>query len=45
MSSTLIGATTPWQRGPVSDGNEVVLHIPQSSMITGTSPSESSVIS
>ena len=28
------GATTPSQNGPGSDGNEGVLHIPQSSSIT-----------
>ena len=30
----LSGATTPGQSGPGSDGNEGVLHIPQSSNIT-----------
>ena len=34
------GATTPSQSGPGSDGNEGVLHIPQSSNITGISPSD-----
>ena len=34
------GATTPGQNGSGSDGNEEVLHIPQSSSITGTSPSD-----
>ena len=29
-----------FQSGPRSDGNEDVLHIPQSSIITGTSPSD-----
>ena len=29
------GATNPDQSGPGSDGNEGVLHIPQSSSITG----------
>ena len=33
----LSGATTPSQSGPGSDGNEGVLHISQSSSITGTS--------
>ena len=33
----LSGATTPGQGGPGSDGNEGVLHIHQSSSITGTS--------
>ena len=32
---TLSGATTPGQSGPGSDGNKEVLHIPQSSSITG----------
>ena len=32
-------ATTPGQNGPGSDGIEGVLHIPQSSNITGASPS------
>ena len=35
----LSSATTPGQSGPGSDDNEGVLHIPQSSSITGTSPS------
>ena len=34
------GATTPGQSGPGSDGNEGVLHIPQSSSTAGTSPSD-----
>ena len=34
------GATSPDQSGPGSDGNKGVLHIPQSSSITGTSPSD-----
>ena len=34
-------ATTPSQSGPESDGIEGVLHIPQSSNITGASPSDS----
>ena len=33
-------ATTPGQSGPGSDGNEGVLCVPQSSSITGTSPSD-----
>ena len=37
---TLSGATTPGQSGPGNDGNEGVLRIPQSSSITGTSPSD-----
>ena len=36
----LSGATTPGQSGPGSNGNERVLRIPQSSSITGTSPSD-----
>ena len=36
----LSGATTPGQSGPGTDGNKGVLHIPQSSSITGTSPSD-----
>ena len=33
-------ATTLGQSGPGSDGNDGVLRIPQSSSITGTSPSD-----
>ena len=40
IDRTLSGATTPGQRGPRSDGNEGILRIPQSSSITGTSPSD-----
>ena len=36
----LSGATTPGQGGPGSNGNKGVLHIPQSSSITGTSASD-----
>ena len=36
----LSGITTPDQSGPESNGNEGVLRIPQSSSITGTSPSD-----
>ena len=36
----LSGATTPGQSGHGSDGNEGVLHIPQSSSTAGTSPSD-----
>ena len=39
----LTGATILGQSGPVSDGNEGVLHIPQSSSISGASPSDSLV--
>ena len=38
--STLSGATSLAQSGPGSDDNEGVPHIPQSSSITGTSPSD-----
>ena len=34
---TLSVATTPGQSGPGNDGSEGVLHIPQSSSITGAS--------
>ena len=40
MDRALSGATTPSQSGPGSNGNEGVLRIPQSSCITGTSPSD-----
>ena len=40
----LSGATTPGQSGPGSNGNEGVLHIPQSSSITETIPSDSLVV-
>ena len=40
MIGPLSGATTPDQSGPRSDGNKEVLCIPQSSSITGTSPSD-----
>ena len=36
----LSGATTPSQNGPESDSNEGVPRIPQSSGISGTSPSD-----
>ena len=36
----LSGATTPGQSGPEDDDSEGVLHISQSSNITGTSPSD-----
>ena len=35
IDKTLSGATTPGQSEPGSNGNEGVLHIPQSSSITG----------
>ena len=39
MGRTLSGATIPDQSGPGSNDNEGVLHIPQSSSISGASPS------
>ena len=38
IDQTLSGAITPGQSGPESDGNEGVLCIPQSSSMTGISP-------
>ena len=43
IDRTLSSATTPVQSGPEINANEGVLHIPQSSSITGTSPSDSLV--
>ena len=40
MNRTLSGAATLDQSEPESDCNEGVLHIPQSSSMTGTSPSD-----
>ena len=40
IDRTLSGATTPVQSGPVSDSNEVVLYISQSSSIPETAPSD-----
>ena len=40
MNRILSGAITADQSGPGSDGNEEVLHIPQSSRITRASPSD-----
>ena len=40
IDRALSGATTPGQSEPGSDRNEEVLCIPQSSSITGTSPSD-----
>ena len=40
MDRALLGATTPGQSGPGSNGNEGVLCIPQSSSTAGTSPSD-----
>ena len=41
MDRTLSGATTSGKNEPESNGNEGVLHIPQSLSITGTSSSDS----
>ena len=38
INGTLSDATTPGQSGPGCNGNEGVLHILQSSSITGASP-------
>ena len=40
IDRSLSGATTPGQSGAGSDGNEGVLHIPQSSSITGAASSD-----
>ena len=40
MDRTLSGPSTPGPSGPGRDYNEEVLHIPQSSSITGTSLSD-----
>ena len=40
IDRTLLGATTPGQSGPGSDGNEAVLRIPQNSSTAGTSLSD-----
>ena len=40
IERTISSATTPGQCGPGSDRNDRVLHIPQSSSITGASPSD-----
>ena len=40
IDKTLSGATTLGQSEPGSNGNKGVPHIPQSSNITGTSPSD-----
>ena len=40
IDRTLSGATTPDQCGPGNDGNEEEFHIPQSSCVNGTSPSD-----
>ena len=44
IDRTLLGATTLGHCGPGSDGNEGVLNIPQSSCITGASPSDCLVL-
>ena len=44
IDRTLSDATTPGQSGPGSNGNDGVPHIPQSSSITGTSPSDCLVL-
>ena len=36
IDRTLSGATSPSKSGPVTDGNEGLLRIPQSSNLTGT---------
>ena len=40
IDRTLSGTITPDQSGSGSNGNEGVLHIPQSSSITGAKPSD-----
>ena len=40
MDTTLSDANTPSQSKPGNDENKEVLHIPQSSSITGASPSD-----
>ena len=40
IDKTLSGAITLGQSGPGNDGNEEVLYIPQSSSISGASPSD-----
>ena len=40
MDKTLLGVTTPGQRGLGNDGNEDVIRIPESSSVTETSPSD-----
>ena len=40
IDRTLSGANNPGQSEPGSDGNKEVLHIPQSSIITGVIPSD-----
>ena len=45
MDATLTGTTTQGQSGPGSNGNEGVLHIPQSSIIGASSSDDLFVIS
>ena len=40
IDRTLLGAMTPSQNGSESNSDKAVLHIPQSSSITGASPSD-----
>ena len=40
IDRTLLVATTPGRSGPGSDGNKGILCIPQSSSVTGTTPSD-----
>ena len=40
IDAALSGVTTPGESRPGNDGNEGVLHIPQSSSITEISPSD-----
>ena len=40
IDRTLLGTTTPGHSWPGSDGNDGGIHIPQSSSITGTLPSD-----
>ena len=40
IDSTLSGTTMPGQSGPGTDGNKGVFRVPQSSSITGSSPSD-----
>ena len=44
IDRALSGATTLGQSGPGSDGSAGMLHIPQNSSITGTSPSDCFVL-
>ena len=44
IDRTLSGVTTPSQREPGSNDNEEVLYILKSSSITGTSPSDGTLV-